>query len=150
MFLCLCASATALCWQGNAWKYLFSFQVSIKDEIFFVIYSMILCNKLYRFSILRYTLFWVLLTITKLAFSFYIEVPMFAIFYLCSPCLILKYMWLLILLSLFISCSMFVLWLSLLSMCHFHQNLTLLLLVGSALLWFVLQIIWNSYVHLEK
>jgi len=74
-------TASALCWEGNAWEYNFSLQVRI--IVWKINHSTTLNLQFFDccfYWIFRYTMFWVLLIITKLTFSYYIEVCLSFIF----------------------------------------------------------------------
>ena len=72
-------AASALCRKGNAWELNFSYQVREQSLIFWVSMAWMrfidsLADYLLLFLTSRYTMFWVLLIVSKLAFSYYVEV----------------------------------------------------------------------------
>lgn len=78
-------AASTLCWKGNAWELNFAYQVREQSWIFWVSMAWIkLTNALTDYLLMalisRYTMFWVLLLVSKLAFSYYIEVFHLSIF----------------------------------------------------------------------
>lgn len=79
-------AASSLCGKGNAWRRYLTLQVSLHDFLSVSWTSLIApvisglnmflfsCTWFFFSFIFRYTMFWVLLILTKVAFSFYIEV----------------------------------------------------------------------------